>query len=136
MTRINQVALALIYDDGRWLVGKRAPGRIFAGMWEFPGGKMLDGETPEQAAVRETREETGLMVQPLRRLDGLTDNQGAYPVHLYTVYCRRIGGQAAPCGPAILELRWVGLDELRRLDMPPINARIIEQLASLEVDPP
>ncbi len=133
---MNRVALALIRDDGRWLVGKRAPGRIYSGLWEFPGGKILPGETPEQAAVRETREETGLTVRPMRHLDRLTDHQAGGPVHLYPVYCQWVAGVAAPADPAILELRWVLRDELRHLDMPPINARIIEQLTSLEADPP
>ena len=60
-----EVALALLERRGRWLVTRRAEGRIFAGQWEFPGGKIEPGESPEQAAVRELREETGLVAEPV-----------------------------------------------------------------------
>ena len=129
---IERVALALIHDHGHWLVGRRGPGRIYSGLWEFPGGKMLPGETPEQAVVRESREETGLTVATLGRLERLTTRYAGRSIQLYPVHCRCIGGQIAPRDPEVSELRWVRLDELRLLDMPPINARIIERLIDIE----
>lgn len=58
------VAAALIDPDGRVLIAQRPPGKEMAGLWEFPGGKIEAGETPEQALIRELREELGIAVQP------------------------------------------------------------------------
>ena len=55
-------AVALIDRDGRILIAKRPEGKAMAGLWEFPGGKLEDGESPEEALVRECREECGIEV--------------------------------------------------------------------------
>lgn len=56
----NQVAAAVVYRDGHILITRRAPGEKLAGMWEFPGGKLESGETPQSCIVRELREELGV----------------------------------------------------------------------------
>ncbi|MCO7544676.1 (deoxy)nucleoside triphosphate pyrophosphohydrolase [Stutzerimonas nitrititolerans] len=56
----NQVAAAVVYRDGNILITRRAPGEKLAGMWEFPGGKLESGETPQSCIVRELREELGV----------------------------------------------------------------------------
>jgi 8-oxo-dGTP diphosphatase len=58
------VAAALIDPDGRVLIAERPPGKAMAGLWEFPGGKIEPGETPETALIRELREELGITVKP------------------------------------------------------------------------
>src|SRR3954453_12590037 len=60
------VGIALVGRDGRYLIRQRPPGAAMPGVWEFPGGKCEPGETPEQATVRECREETGLAILPGR----------------------------------------------------------------------
>ena len=125
------VALGLVRGDRGWLVSRRAGGRVFAGLWEFPGGKMEPGESPEQAAVRELAEETDLTVEPLRVLDELWTVQAGRQVTLHLVLCRPIAGEASVRDPALLEVRWVTLAELQELPMPPDNANIIERLRSL-----
>src|SRR5688500_10984102 len=57
------VAVALIGPDNRVLLQQRAPGRAMAGLWEFPGGKIEAGETPEQALIREVEEELGVILE-------------------------------------------------------------------------
>jgi hypothetical protein len=57
---LTVVAAALVAPDGRILLQQRAQGRAMAGLWEFPGGKVEEGETPEAALVRELREELGI----------------------------------------------------------------------------
>jgi 8-oxo-dGTP diphosphatase len=58
------VAAALIDPDGRVLIARRPPHKVMAGLWEFPGGKIEPGETPETALIRELREELGITVKP------------------------------------------------------------------------
>src|SRR5215475_1417471 len=58
------VACALVDADGRVLLAKRPPGRPLAGLWEFPGGKVESGETPDAAVIRELEEELGIWVSP------------------------------------------------------------------------
>jgi len=127
------VALALVQKDGRWLVSKRGEGRVFAGLWEFPGGKMKPGETPCQAAVRETREETGLLVEPVADLGTLETGHAGQKILLHLVECRLSPGaprrsDAGPRAAAVVEMAWVSPDRLRTLPMPPANARIIDLL--------
>lgn len=58
------VAVALLDTDGRVLVGSRPVGKPYAGYWEFPGGKIESGETPEMALIRELHEELGILIKP------------------------------------------------------------------------
>ena len=63
--KILFVAGAVLVDaDGRLLICQRPPGKAFAGLWEFPGGKMEAGETPEATLVRELNEELGILTKP------------------------------------------------------------------------
>src|ERR1700742_1538060 len=57
-------AVAVLDPDGRGLIAQRPPGKAMAGLWEFPGGKIEDGESPEDALVRELGEELGIAVKP------------------------------------------------------------------------
>jgi mutator protein MutT len=127
------VALALVREKGLWLVGKRAGGRVFAGLWEFPGGKIQPGETASQAAVREVLEETGLAVKPVADLGTVETAHGGQTVVLHLVACRvRDAGEdlppVLPQDLAVTELRWVSPDELQTLPMPPANAEVLQIL--------
>lgn len=122
------VGLALVESEGRWLVSRRSDGRVFAGLWEFPGGKARPGELPAAAAVRETREETGLEVEAVGELGVIQTAHDGKRVDLHLIKCRPLAGQAAPVSPAVTEVRWVSPEELQALPMPPANARIIEQI--------
>ena len=132
--RVSQevnVALALIESQGRWLVSRRASGRIFAGLWEFPGGKIETGETPARAAVREVREETSLEVDPVGELDPIVTEQAGQGVVLHLVRCQVRAGRPRANSPAIDEVRFATLGELADLPMPPANAAILARLTNL-----
>lgn len=106
---------AVVEDRGRWLVLRRR-GSHGAGTWGLPGGHQEVGESPEQTAVRETAEETGLTVVATVRL-GFTDDpmpaEGRHYVTLF-VACSPVGGQARVAEPdRASELAWRAPDELR-----------------------
>ena len=88
------VACALIDSDNRVLITKRPEGKSLAGLWEFPGGKLEAGETPEDCLIRELREELGVSVKPAC-LAPLTFASHSYPdFHLLMplYVCRRYEG--------------------------------------------
>jgi len=131
LTGTIDVALGLVQENGRWLVSRRSPGRIFAGLWEFPGGKMHDGESACEAAIREVREETGLTVESVSELGTLDGSRPGLSVTLHLILCRRLDGEAAPSDDSVLEIRWMTCNELAALPMPPANAEIITKICSM-----
>jgi 8-oxo-dGTP diphosphatase len=114
-------ACALLDGEGAVLIAKRPQGRPLAGLWEFPGGKVETGEEPEEAVIRELREELGIEIAK-RDLSPLTFASHAYPdFHLLMpVYlCRRWQGSVAAHEGQ--ELLWVKPDTLHLYDMPPAD---------------
>ena len=87
----TRIAIAVVERNGRFLVGQRPPGKPLAGFAEFPGGRVEAGETPEQAAIRECFEETGLSVAVVGRYDGRLHDYAHDRVHLHFFACRIAG---------------------------------------------
>ena len=124
-------ACALIDADGRVLLAKRPPGRPLEGYWEFPGGKVEAGETPEAALVRELDEELGITVAE-RCLAPLTFASHSYPTFhlLMPLYaCRKWEGEVkARQGQ---ELAWVRAKRLADYAMPPADEPLKAMLRDL-----
>jgi 8-oxo-dGTP diphosphatase len=124
-------ACALIDADGRVLLAQRPAGKPMAGLWEFPGGKVEDGERPEDTLIRELREELGIVVkEPC--LAPLTFASHAYPdFHLLMplYVCRRWEGTATPLEGQVLA--WVRPNRLRDYPMPPADVPLVSHLTSL-----
>jgi 8-oxo-dGTP diphosphatase len=122
---------AAIVRDGRVLAARRSAPSELAGGWEFPGGKVEDGERPEQSLIRELREELGIEVkEPC--LAPLTFASHAYPnFHLLMplYVCRRWEGFAA--ARERQALKWVRPRQLRDYPMPPADAPLIPPLIDL-----
>jgi 8-oxo-dGTP diphosphatase len=124
-------ACALVDPDGRVLVTQRPPGKPLAGLWEFPGGKLLMGETPERCLIRELREELGVDTEA-SCLAPLTFASHAYDgFHLLMplYVCRVWRGQ--PASREGQTLRWVRPRDLRALPMPPADLPLIPVLEEL-----
>ena len=156
-----QTAIGIIVDKGRVLVQKRPGSGLFAGLWEFPGGKIqpkaqnpksketggspesrvqrkrgdqepgtetirgetVERETPEEAVVREVREETGLRIQMFEKLGIFNHSYTRFRVKLHVFLCRRKAGKLHHP-----EAKWVTAEELERLPMPSANRRIVKKL--------
>ncbi len=125
------IAIAVVEHENQFLIGQRPPWVALAGMWEFPGGKIEPGETPEAAAVRECREETGLAVEPLFR----------YPVHVQAYDHDRVALHFIACRlvtdthcSAREPYRWAALEELRQHEFPAGNAAMLQLLTSRKTD--
>jgi 8-oxo-dGTP diphosphatase len=131
MRLVLVAAVALIDTDGRVLVSQRPEGKQLAGLWEFPGGKVESGERPEQALVRELREELDIDVAE-SCLAPLTFASHAYPEFhlLMPLYvCRRWKGiVTSKEGQA---LKWLRPKKLRDIPMPPADLPLIPHLEEL-----
>ena len=125
------VAAALADPQGRVLLQQRAPGRAMAGLWEFPGGKVEAGETPEATLIRESEEELGIVVREAC-LAPLTFASHRYPdFHLLMplYVCRRWDGTVtAKEGQG---LAWVRPNRLREYPMPPADVPLVAHLMTL-----
>jgi len=125
------VACALIDADGRVLLAKRPPGRPLAGLWEFPGGKVEPGETPDAALIRELEEELGIRVSPncLAPFTFASHSYEAFHLLMPLYVCRKWQGTVkAQQGQ---ELAWVRSKRLGDYAMPPADAPLQAMLRDL-----
>jgi 8-oxo-dGTP diphosphatase len=124
-------AVALVDEDARVLVATRPEKKSMAGLWEFPGGKVEPGETPEACLVRELEEELGIRTKPAC-LAPLTFASHAYPAfHLLMplFVCRVWEGEPAPLEGQ--EIRWLRPRELFALPMPEADRPLLPFLDEL-----
>ncbi|MCX5494295.1 8-oxo-dGTP diphosphatase MutT [Kaistia dalseonensis] len=125
------VACALVDVDNRILIAQRPEGKSLAGLWEFPGGKVDPGESPEDALIRELKEELGVETRTAC-LAPLTFASHAYPEFhlLMPLYvCRRWSG--IPESREGQALKWVRAKALRDYPMPPADEPLIAPLIEL-----
>ncbi len=127
-TQPRQVALAIVEEAGRWLVNRRVSADALDGLWEFPGGEIRQGETVQDAALRECLEEVAITVEPIGSLPVVSHRYDHGNVQLHPVLCRVVAGEAASCDPRIGGVRWVSLAELQSLAMPSANRAIVAEL--------
>ena len=118
-------AVALIDPDGRILLAQRPPGKSLAGLWEFPGGKVEPGETPEAALIRELREELGIETKEscLAPLTFASHGYEAFHLLMPLYVCRRWQGTPQPKEGQTLA--WVAPNRLRDYPMPPADLPLI-----------
>ncbi len=125
------VACALVDADGRVLIAQRPEGKQLAGLWEFPGGKMEPGETPEETLVRELKEELGIetKVACLAPLTFASHSYETFNLLMPLYVCRRFWGTPQPLDAQAL--KWVKPNRLRDYPMPPADAPLIPFLIDL-----
>ncbi len=118
-------AVALIDVDGRVLLAQRPEGKTLAGLWEFPGGKVEAGETPEAALIRELKEELGIDTWSscLAPLTFASHSYDDFHLVMPLFACRRWSG--TPCAQEGQRLAWVRARDLRDYPMPPADVPLV-----------
>ena len=124
-------ACALVDTDGRVLLAQRPQGKTLAGLWEFPGGKVEPGETPEQTLIRELAEEIGIVTQTacLAPLTFASHSYEDFHLLMPLFICRRYEGIPSPREGQVL--KWVRPKQMRDYPMPPADAPLIPFLVDL-----
>jgi 8-oxo-dGTP diphosphatase len=125
------VAVALVDADGRVLLAERPAGKPMAGLWEFPGGKVWDGETPEAALIRELKEELGIDVAEscLAPLSFASHRYDDFHLLMPLYVCRRWQGIVTPHEGQ--RLTWVRPPRLNEYPMPPADKPLVAMLRDL-----
>lgn len=125
------VAVALIDVDGRVLIAKRPQGKTLAGLWEFPGGKVEPGERPEQALIRELKEELDIDVKESCLAPFVFASHAYDSFHLLMplYLCRRWEGVVAAREHDALA--WVKPNKLSDYPMPPADEPLVAWLRDL-----
>lgn len=125
------VAVALVDADGRILLQQRPPGKNLAGLWEFPGGKIEPGETPEAALIRELAEELGISVSTacLAPATFASAPLGDRHLLLLLFVCRKWEG--TPRAIEASALTWVRPVQMHALPMPPADRPLIGLIEAL-----
>ncbi|WEV41697.1 (deoxy)nucleoside triphosphate pyrophosphohydrolase [Bifidobacterium sp. ESL0682] len=123
-----QVVGAAIRKDNTILCAQRGPSKSLAGYWEFPGGKIERGETPEQALQREIKEELLCDIEVGPKICSTQQDYDFGTIELTTFLCSLASGE-----PALTEhtqLRWIPVNQLSTLDWAPADRKTVENLTT------
>jgi A/G-specific adenine glycosylase len=122
----QEVVVAVIYKNDRILIDKRKPTGLLGGLWEFPGGKIENGETLSRALKREVREELGISIRIKRPLVTVQHAYSHFTVTLHAFECTHVSG--TPKCRSCVDCRWVYPKQLKNFAFPAANKKIIAAL--------
>jgi A/G-specific adenine glycosylase len=121
-----EIAVGVVFKNGRVLITRRPEQGLLGGLWEFPGGKILSGESPAAACVREIKEEVNLDVTAAEPLAQVRHAYSHLRVRLHVFGCRFTAGRVRLKGP--VDHRWIRIAEIDRFAFPKANHKFIPVL--------
>ena len=124
---IIEVVGAIIKDGDKYLIGQRPAHKSQGGLWEFMGGKIEPGETPEQALKRECLEELALEIENERIIDSVVHEYPEKTIRLTLIECNPKNG-SVPQALEHQEIRWVTVDQMGMLEFAPADQELIDKL--------
>jgi 8-oxo-dGTP diphosphatase len=125
--RIVRVVAAVIEREGKYLITQRRDEAVLPGLWEFPGGKVEEGETDEGALHREVLGRVGVDVVVQQKLAERQHSYEKYDVHL-TLYACRLPADVTPQPVRVKDLRWVASSEFSSYRFPPADQATMDRL--------
>ncbi|WP_408927276.1 (deoxy)nucleoside triphosphate pyrophosphohydrolase [Corynebacterium marquesiae] len=128
MSNLIRVVGAVFHDGERFLACRKKPGKPLEGHWEFPGGKIEPGETPEQALAREIREELNLIAEVGQKVTTTTYEYDFATIELTTFYCTLVDGDLRLTDHD--DTKWVTSTEAAHLTWAPADIPAVEAIAS------
>ena len=120
------VTAGVIINENKVLIARRSPAEKFAGGWEFPGGKLEQGETKQECLVRELKEELAIDVEVGDLCQEVFYDYGTFTVNLLAYYCTIVGGTLAMTVHD--NYRWVEIERLMEYDLLPADVPIARKL--------
>ncbi|WDW10697.1 (deoxy)nucleoside triphosphate pyrophosphohydrolase [Priestia aryabhattai] len=128
---MKKVTAAIIKDKNRLLIARRHSKDPLGGKWEFPGGKMEPGETPQECLVREIQEELGVEVKIGPFYDDNVYSSQDHDIHLLFYWAEVINGEVIPVVHD--DLKWIPIDELASFDFAPADIPIVKRLMKEDI---
>jgi A/G-specific adenine glycosylase len=119
-----EIAVGLVWKNGKVLVARRPENKMLGGLWEFPGGKVKPDECPEETVERELREETGISVLVTDSIGVIRHTYTHFKLVMHAFSCTMTAGRARPL--ASDELRWMAWDDLQALPFPKANLKLFD----------
>ncbi len=127
---VIRVVAAVIERDGRYLLTQRNAGAVLPLLWEFPGGRVEDGEDDETALVRELQWRLGVSPAVVAEIGEHVHAYQHYDVHL-TMFSCTLPSDAEPAAVNVNDVRWVSTDEMGNYEFPPADERSMSKLLGL-----
>ncbi|KRD81753.1 NUDIX hydrolase [Bacillus sp. Root147] len=128
---MKKVMAAIIKDENRLLIAKRHSKDPLGGKWEFPGGKIEPGETPQECLVREIKEELGVEVKIGPFYDDNVYSSQDHDIHLLFYWAGIINGEVIPVVHD--DLKWTTIEELANFDFAPADIPIVKRLMKEDI---
>ena len=117
------IAVGVIWKGGRVLITRRKPEGLLGGLWEFPGGKIKNGETSQAACAREIKEEVNLLVEPNERIARIRHAYTHFKIVMDVFQCAYGKGRVYLRGP--VDFRWIRLRDMEKFPFPGANRKFI-----------
>ncbi len=129
---IRVVGAMLQNAEGRYLITQRPPKATLPLLWEFPGGRVEEGESDEQALAREIREEMGVDVQVMDQALHTHHEYPTYDIDFRVYHCRLASPESAIQHLRVHDHRWVLLEEMSKYQFPDADAKTLAKLLGLD----
>lgn len=128
-----RISVAVIFQKGRVLITQRKPDGLLGGLWEFPGGQQLEGESAELACIRSIKEQINLTIEVLDFLTFVNHAYSHFKIHVNVFRCRVTSGNVLLNGPA--DFRWIRLNEIDRFPVHVAHHKFIPMLQASMTNP-